>query len=155
MVRLFGVLFLGGDGDELYGNIAPVSDSIFYLVGSTFSLQNISTQGSYQENLSFHPSYPSSNYGNGFIAKFAPAPQTELSVPVFGQNNFLIYPNPTNGTVYFSDYLKTRVYNTSGQAIITNDFSKQLNIAARPNGVYFVTLTDKKGHTKQVKIIKK
>src|SRR5690606_12099126 len=70
--------FFGGDNLESYGSIVTVSDGTFYIVSNTPSQTNIATADNYQENVSFHPSYPNINFGNGFIAKFAR--QDDLSV---------------------------------------------------------------------------
>lgn len=113
--------YFGGSDMEPYSYVAPVNDSIFYWVGSTYSEDHISTVDSYQEEISYHPEYSYvANQGNGFIAKFAP--EKDLSIPGNSKNDFIVYPNPA------TDHLVLENINLEGkkQVIIYNMLGQQV-----------------------------
>lgn len=151
--------FFGGSDNEMYSNITPIDNHNFYFVGSTLSLDNISTTGSYQENLSFHPSFPSSNFGNGFIAKFTP--ENELSVQEPDKNNFVIFPNPTKDKLsVIGDLNKSYtidIYNSLGQVVLQekpgNDKIITINLSNLQSGTYYLTITSDNKNVSRHKLI--
>lgn len=150
----------GGTSQEIYGSISPVNDDTFYLVGNTRSTQNIATTGSHQASLNFHPSYPSSNFGNGFIAKFAP--QEDLSALEIEKNSFAIYPNPAQEQLTIAGQLtegsKIEIINMLGQIVlqttITNNiYSHTINLNAFSKGTYVLRIINHNKNTFNHKII--
>ena len=141
--------FFGGSMQEYEGDILPINDSEFYLVGNTYSQNNIATSNVYQENLNFHPNYFNLNFGNGFVAKFSPDPQ--LSVPKINEYPFIIYPNPTNGqSINIKGNLKSNysveLFSILGQKIssykLNNTLSHNLNLNKLSPGTYFLKITN-------------
>lgn len=154
--------FFGGNSQELYSSVTPVSDNIFYFVGNTYSQQSIATTESYQEYLSFHPSNPNINNGNGFIAKFAP--EEDLSITNFQEHQFLVYPNPVyyNEITIFGivkDNYELKIHNTLGQNVYDtklNSSSKQtIDITNLSSGTYILNIYDNMKNIYTKKIIKK
>nr|WP_317632647.1 T9SS type A sorting domain-containing protein [uncultured Flavobacterium sp.] len=154
--------FFGGNSLELLGSVTPVTDSIFYFVGNTYSQQSISTTGSYQENLSFHPSYPNNNNGNGFIAKFAP--EENLSISNFQEHQFVVYPNPVyyNEITIFGimkDNYELKIHNILGQNVydtkLTNSSNQTIDITNLSSGTYTLNIYENKKNVYTKKIIKK
>lgn len=66
-----------------------------------------------------------------------------------------IYPNPTKGEIYFSQYTHVKMINVTGQVIISQSNINRLDISAIPAGIYFLMLSDDKGQLLQSsKIVK-
>ena len=153
--------FFGGDNLESYGSIVPVSDGTFYIVGNTLSQTNIATADSYQENVSFHPSYPNINFGNGFIAKFAR--QDDLSVDDFNENSFSIFPNPIYNEVTISGNLKDTysltIHNALGQSVyhtkLNNSSSQTIDATNLSSGIYLLIISENNKRFYSKKILKK
>lgn len=150
--------YFGGSGQETFGSISVVNDDTFYLVGSTSSMADISTPGAYQEELNKHPNASQFfEYPNGFVAKFSPE---NMDIEQFDQNEFLIYPNPTDGELFISGELQgkndLKIYNILGQEVFSKTTDQaspiHLNLKALPTGIYFLELTQP-GEKK--KIVKK
>ena len=71
----------------------------------------------------------------------------------------IVYPNPTTGmfTVTGMNLQQAEVFNMLGQKLlgvkgIGDEF--QINIAALPSGIYFVTVTDEEGRKCVRKVVK-
>jgi len=58
---------------------------------------------------------------------------------------FAVYPNPTNGVVYFSEQTNVQVTNAMGQMITDGKNVNTIDISIQPAGIYFVTLTHNDG----------
>lgn len=152
--------YFGGNENEHFGSIAPIDDYSFYLVGGTFSTNSISTPDSYQESLNFHTSFPTSNFGNGFIAKFAP--DDEVSVQESEQKYIVIYPNPTKDKLTIvgklSKNTKIEIRNILGQIVFqttitnSNDFHT-INLGYISTGTYVLTTRSKNLSNSYHKII--
>lgn len=139
--------FFGGNSQEIYGNIIPVEDDLFYWVGETHSQNYISTLESFQQNMSINPAYNSFNLGNGFVSKFVPE---NLDTEDYTINDLIIFPNPSNGTITIktdSTLLiesQLTLYNSLGQCLLSkrltfnNEYSINLNFL--PNGIYYIVL---------------
>ncbi|PJR04163.1 hypothetical protein CDL10_06230 [Avrilella dinanensis] len=153
--------FFGGDNQEFYGSIVPVSDDTFYIVGNTLSQTSIATADSYQQNISFHPSYPNINFGNGFVAKFAP--EDDLSVDDFNENSFSIFPNPAKDKVTiignFHQNSTIELYNVLGQRVLEEKVNfgseKTLNLSNIQSGTYFLSITNNNKNSSKHKLIVK
>lgn len=103
---------------------------------------------------------PNNQYGYG-IPDFSLALSNGLSVEEFLNNEYKIYPNPTNDLVSFSmtskeEVNKIFIYSISGQKIIEENFSTTLptiSLKSLSSGVYFYKI-ESKSYTKTGKIIK-
>ena len=150
--------YYGGNGYERE-NIKPlIYNDSFYITGSTDSMDNIATTDSFQ------PTYATNNYqsswpSNFFMAKFDPLP---LSINQNNENQFAIYPNPTNGVlniVYQNDIEQIEVYSIDGKKIklsVQYNFQQaQLDASALANGIYILVLTDKDNKVQKQKFVKK
>lgn len=74
---------------------------------------------------------------------------------VAGNQELKIYPNPTNGIVYFSATANVQATNTLGQVIADKKNINSLDLSNQPTGVYFLTLTNDNGQIiKRDKIVK-
>ncbi len=149
--------YYGGNGYERE-NIKPlIYNNSFYITGSTDSMDNIATTDSFQ------PTYATNNYqspwpSNFFMAKFDPLP---LSINQNNENQFALYPNPTNGVlniVYQNDIEQIEVYSIDGKKI---KFSiqyglqqAQLDASALAKGIYILVLTDKDNKVQKQKFVK-
>ncbi len=77
------------------------------------------------------------------------------------ENNFMVYPNPTQGKITFSASMdislkKVLVFDTHGRKIkevIPNKTQNQIDLSKLPSGIYFLQLFSEKGQSVQ-KIIK-
>lgn len=68
---------------------------------------------------------------------------------------FAVYPNPTNGIVYFLGTFNAQVTNGVGQVVLNNRNANSLDISNQPAGIYFITFTDDKGQLlQQSKVVK-
>ncbi len=67
----------------------------------------------------------------------------------------LFYPNPTKNAIYFFKPQNITLTNINGQLIYKGKFVTSLDMSAMSTGVYFLKLTDQKGHVLQTtKLIK-
>ncbi|MFM9989084.1 T9SS type A sorting domain-containing protein [Flavobacterium sp.] len=142
--------FFGGNKAEEYGSIVPVNDDIFYMVGETYSQNNISTSGSFQPNMSINPNHNSFVLGNGFVTKFNPL---GLATENFSFSELNIYPNPSNGffVIKSSNLLEgisyLNLYNTLGQKIITREIDltsdQYIELEYLESGVYYLDIENK------------
>jgi hypothetical protein len=75
------------------------------------------------------------------------------------ENNFKIYPNPTNSILNIIDSKKQlqnstiEIKNYLGQVVFSSPFNTQINLSNLSVGLYFLTIQDK-SNSKTVKIIK-
>src|SRR5690606_17779466 len=70
-------------------------------------------------------------------------------------NSFIVYPNPTNGIVYFSEQINIEVYNSVGQILFNRKNTTALDLSVQPTGVYFISFISENGQIVQrSKIIK-
>lgn len=68
---------------------------------------------------------------------------------------FVVYPNPTNGKIYFSEQTNIRISNAVGQIIYNKKSVSSLDLSSQSAGIYFITFTDNKGQVlQQSKIVK-
>lgn len=83
----------------------------------------------------------------------------ELSIETNELENsdlFVVYPNPTNGKVHFSEKVNLKVTNLVGQIIYNEQNSKSIDLSPQPSGLYIITFTDNNGQKlQQSKIVKK
>jgi hypothetical protein len=73
----------------------------------------------------------------------------------FTNSGIIVYPNPTNGIVYFSKTVSIQLTNSAGQIIANKKNIKLLDLSKQPAGMYFVLFFDHNGkliqHDKIVK----
>lgn len=70
-------------------------------------------------------------------------------------NEIVVYPNPTNNLLYFSENVNVRLRNISGQLIATEDFVDVLDLSDQASGIYFLHFYTSFGDVlNTVKIIK-
>ncbi len=78
-------------------------------------------------------------------------------------NHFLVYPNPSNGILYFNlkeseRPLRVEITNINGKTIYTSFFSdlkseNQIDLSNHPKGIYFITIeTSKSTYTRKLSI---
>mgnify|MGYP003144005185 FL=1 len=70
----------------------------------------------------------------------------------------LLYPNPTNGTLYLNTsetIVQAKITSISGKLIKTIDSPSFIDLTELSSGIYFVTLTSDNDHISVEKIIKK
>lgn len=80
---------------------------------------------------------------------------TPSAVNELSDSLFNLYPNPTNGMVYFSANVNVQVTTGIGQRILNQRNVSALDISAQPSGIYIITFTDNEGQVvQQSKIVK-
>ncbi len=66
-----------------------------------------------------------------------------------------VYPNPTNGRVQLSDWCKVQLYDLNGRLLEEINWTQQLDISSRPQGIYIMQLMNNEGKLLQVsKLVK-
>lgn len=83
--------------------------------------------------------------------------QENLGTIDFSKNDFIVYPNPTNGIVNIltKEAIKNiSLYNHLGQLVVTQK-QEQLNLTNFASGIYMVRVDFENGQTANKKIIKK
>lgn len=72
------------------------------------------------------------------------------------KHKFLIYPNPTNGLVHFSENTNVQVINTLGQIISEKKDTNSFDFSTQSTNIYFIIFKNNLGETIQrSKIVKK
>jgi len=62
---------------------------------------------------------------------------------IFSENALLVYPNPcSSGKLFLPEAMDVRIYNISGQVIMSNHNSTWLDVSGLKPGIYFVTGTN-------------
>ena len=56
------------------------------------------------------------------------------------ENKIIIYPNPTNGIVNFSQEVNVKVYNIRGKQILNKNSISQINLSKYDNGIYNISI---------------
>ncbi|MEA2043393.1 MAG: T9SS type A sorting domain-containing protein [Bacteroidota bacterium] len=90
-------------------------------------------------------------YGkNTFTGKIYFYEQESTLIKGISQNNFLIYPNPTNGILNLKasenfrnigkDSLSVEITNINGQIIYTINNKSKIDISNQPKGIYFIKI---------------
>jgi hypothetical protein len=70
---------------------------------------------------------------------------------IVANNGVTVYPNPANGTLYFSGpqsaMLEAKLYSVSGQVVAAKTFTgnTSLDVANLPDGLYFYAISDEQG----------
>jgi hypothetical protein len=63
--------------------------------------------------------------------------------PVISKNEFVLYPNPSNGVFSFKESKNVKqveVCNLLGEQIVTQGHQKQINLSAFARGIYYVRI---------------
>lgn len=65
-----------------------------------------------------------------------------LASATFQSTKSLLYPNPTSGILFLHNqkYTEVLVYSTSGQVVLREQHSSQLDLSSFPKGIYWVKL---------------
>lgn len=78
-----------------------------------------------------------------------------LGISETENDSFSIYPNPTNGIVYFSEQATIQVTNALGQVITDMKSVHSIDLSNQTTGIYFISFMDSNGqliqHSKIVK----
>lgn len=137
-------------------NVNPVAiDSLFATINQgdvyDFNGQPLNASGVYTDTLT-------SVNGNGcdslVVLTLIVEPTTGID-NVATNKEYKIYPNPTNGTIYFSATVNAKATNALGQIVADKKKINSLDLSGQPTGIYFITLTDDKGQVIQrSKIVK-
>ena len=153
---LWGSYYGGLNDENTEVSISSGNNDSFYISGTTFSTQGMSTVGSHQPNMSIHPLSFGFNEINSYIAKFSPV---VLSSDSFTENEIQIYPNPSNGIVTISggnlskEKHQLTIYNELGQQVYNKNmalFNEYIiNLSHLSKGVYFITLQSEESNLKQ------
>lgn len=98
----------------------------------------------------FHYENDCGDINNGVYRKIR---GNEESSELLSRNNFMVYPNPSSGVIYFTasnmgiDSYQVTVYDISGKAIFMKEYTGSENVNSidlnLSNGVYLMQLTDK------------
>ncbi len=133
-----------------------------YEAGRSLALDatgNIYSTGAFGGTADFDPGIGIFNlttgFGNGdiYISKTGNT-STGISEPSdsFTAN---IYPNPTNGLIYFTSLANVQLMTITGQVVASKNSVMILDISENPQGIYFILLTNSKGEVlKTGKIVK-
>ena len=125
--KIWGTYY-GGNKQETDMNCHPYNDN-FYIVGSTASTIDMTTQNCYQENLqNLDPN--NTDPVNVFIAYFVPNP---LKTTSFEEKNIKISPNPNNGIFNinldnsFNEDFGLEIYNILGEKVQIQTINQKRN----------------------------
>jgi hypothetical protein len=70
------------------------------------------------------------------------------------KDNIMIYPNPAINMIHISDMvLKAKIYNNTGQLILTQHNTNTINVSKLQNGIYILSIETLAGNITQKKII--
>lgn len=79
-----------------------------------------------------------------------------VGLPENKQEEFVLYPNPTNGIVNIAGNYKTvAVFDINGRIILNATNSNQIDVSSFDSGMYFFRITDKNDRVSTYKITKK
>lgn len=115
--RHFGTYYGGLQSEQ--GSKTVLHTNGFYIIGTTYSNGNISSEGAHQEFLNSMAANPTPPASNAFIAKFDEIP---LGVDKAVYSSSVIYPNPSNGRFYIrlnQNYIgsEIKIYDMQGKLI--------------------------------------
>ncbi|WP_083834437.1 T9SS type A sorting domain-containing protein [Aequorivita sublithincola] len=82
---------------------------------------------------------------------------TNLDVSKNTKNKFLLYPNPASNILFVkseTSISSIKVYNISGQLVLSKSNVKELNISSLSDGLYIVEIQDFYGNTSIEKLVK-
>lgn len=153
--------YIGRIGTEVFNRIAPVNDSIFYVVGSSSSVSSISTTGSYQEAISVNENHSETNQTNAYVMKFV-SDKSSVNTTNFTQSDFGVYPNPTFGNITIIGQLEVQttieIFNVLGQKVHTttleqNFLNYQMYLQFLAKGTYLLKISTPNNYTQVKKII--
>lgn len=140
--KIYGTYY-GADNNDSDGYTVPSGNgNSFYLIGTSASLDNITTEGAWQEDF-VTTDEDEMIKKNIFIAKFT---VDDLGVQDIAENNFLIYPNPTQDIIHIkstiSQSFEISIYDTLGKCLIYATSKQSIDISLLPKGIYFIRITD-------------
>lgn len=155
--KIYGTYY-GGENNDNDGQAVPIGngDSL-YLVGTTSSTSNMTTEGAWQEDFI----YGGTEEKNIFIVKFTD--EELLKTSKLAEKGFVLYPNPATDSFYIkSDFFSSfdiSITNIIGQKMLQKSVTHNLDkvdIGSLSKGIYFVSIKDENQQTlKTVKLIKK
>ncbi len=98
------------------------------------------------------PETPNLSSHSGIIGILVALGQQSLSVPEYNLTNEIkVYPNSTNGKIYFDTKLDIQnqianVYNNTGQLVLESKINsdKTLDLETLSSGIYIIRFSDKK-----------
>ncbi len=140
--KIYGTYY-GADENDSDGHTVPSGNGdSFYLIGTSASQNNITTEGAWQEDF-VTTDEDEMIKKNIFIAKFT---VDDLGVQDIAENNFLIYPNPTQDIIHIkstiSQSFEISIYDTLGKRLIYATSKQSIDISLLPKGIYFIRITD-------------
>lgn len=71
--------------------------------------------------------------------------QTMGTIEMSFSNNFKVFPNPTSGSVFLSNYYSLILTDLTGKIILEKQNTNSFDMTIQPAGLYFLLLTDNKG----------
>ncbi len=149
--KIYGTYY-GADNNDSDGHTVPSGNGdSFYLIGTSASPSNMTTEGAWQEDFVTTDVDGMINK-NIFIAKFT---VDDLGVQDIAENNYLIYPNPTQDIIHIkstiSQSFEISIYDTLGKCLIYATSKQSIDISLLPEGMYFIRITDgKKSQTHKI-----
>lgn len=156
--RLWGTYY-GGIYDE-YWSVGLFYDEVFYIVGRTRSIENITTPNTYQPEYITNNLIISDEPANIFIVKFEPNP---LSLTTFDKNSFTLYPNPNKGIFTVSmnggplpEDFEIHIFNALGQTLYVQPITSNeetLYLDHLASGLYFAEFFSDGSVLKTIKMI--
>ncbi len=94
--------------------------------------------------------YSNNNWttANGFIknwwTSYSEDCATVLSISDLENNNLSVYPNPTTGVTYFSEFGNVQVFDMSGRLVLEINNTNSIDLSNQENGVYIVKTENQK-----------
>jgi len=155
--REFGTYYGGYESE--HGSRCLLHDTGFYILGTTFSTENISSENSYQPNLNVLSVTAPPVPGNAFIAKFI---ETPLNTDEVSKEKSAIYPIPNNGTFNVrlnSNYIGSdlAIYDAQGKMILSKIIIQENTLVkiTVSDGIYIVKLSNGKDLSYNCKMVVK
>jgi len=149
---------LDAEGNFVWAiNLGGTSDDEGKSIGLD-NFGNVYTTGYFTETSDFNPQLGVFNLISAggddiFISKLSNG--TVGLYDNFKNTNISIYPNPTKNQINFSVETNVQLNNIAGQLIVEKNNVSMLDLSEQAAGLYFITLTDKKGKViKRSKIVK-
>lgn len=161
------IYIIGGTKNDFARDIATDAENNIYVTGvfNDNARFTYGAQNSNPEDVDFDPSPDGVFYLSGdgaymtaerFIMKMEPKDISLGAGTTKTKKLLIIYPNPTNGIVHFSETINAKAINGLGQIVADKKKVNFLNLNEYPKGMYFITIINDEGQVIQKnKILKK
>lgn len=155
------IYIIGGTKNDFARDIATDAENNIYVTGVFNDRRFNSSSGntsSFPEDVDFDPSSDGVFYLSGegaymtaerFIMKMKPKDISLGAGTTKTKEPLIIYPNPTNGIVHFSETINAKAINGLGQIVADKKKVNFLNLNEYPKGIYFITIINDEGQVIQ------